>query len=100
MGSIGSDSAQATPPPPHQPVFTTRVKMLRTVLVASLVLLLVVGCFAPFPPGDPRAFLNPVIEPWWCKVPKIVREYLHLKFTFSPLNERGPCTVPSGRFNG
>ena len=47
-----------------------------------------------------RSVLNPLIEPWWCRVPKIMREFLHLKFTFSPLNERGPCTVPSGRFNG
>ena len=23
--------------------------------------------------GDPRAFLNPFIEPWWCRVPKIMR---------------------------
>jgi len=74
--------------------------MNKGVLVSCLVLLFVVGAFAPFPPGDPRAFLNPFIEPWWCKVPKIMREILHLKFTFSPLNERGPCTIPSDTRGG
>jgi len=58
------------------------------------------GVPAPFPDDDPRSILNPLIEPWWCRVPKIMREFLHLKFTFSPLNENGPCVVPSGRFNG
>ena len=47
-----------------------------------------------------RSILNPLIEPWWCKVPKIMREVLHLKFTLTPLNERGPCTVPSDRSPG
>ena len=27
------------------------------------------------------------------------REILHLTVVGSPLNEKGPCTVPSGRFN-
>ena len=43
-----------------------------------------------------RSILNPLIEPWWCKVPKIMREVLHFKFLKTPLNERGGCsTVPS-----
>merc|ERR1712156_909827 len=33
-----------------------------------------VGCYAPFPRSDPRSVLNPLIEPWWCRVPKIMRE--------------------------
>lgn len=40
--------------------------------------------------------MNPLIEPWWCKVPKIMREVLHFKFLKTPLNERGGCsTVPA-----
>jgi len=74
--------------------------MQTKLIIFTLLVCLFVGCYAPFPRNDPRYFLNPFIEPWWCKVPKIMREFLHLKFTFSPLNERGPCTVPSGRFNG
>ena len=30
---------------------------------------------------------------------KYFREFLHQTFAGGPLNERGPCTVPSGRFN-
>jgi len=74
--------------------------MHRLLLVSCLVLVLAIGAYAPFPEGDPRAFLNPIIEPWWCKIPKFMREILHLKATLQPLNENGPCTVPSGRFNG
>merc|ERR1712117_661678 len=76
------------------------IKMGKQLLFATLLICLFVGSFAPFPDNDPRSILNPVIEPWWCRVPKIMREFLHLKFTFSPLNESGPCVVPSGRFNG
>merc|ERR1711988_511626 len=76
------------------------VKMQTKLIVFTLLVCFLVGCYAPFPRSDPRSVLNPFIEPWWCRVPKIMREFLHLKFTFSPLNERGPCTVPSGRFNG
>merc|ERR1712110_431310 len=71
-----------------------RMLSLRSCLMCCLVLLMLLQPTpAPFPPGDPRAFLNPFIEPWWCRVPKIMREYLHLKFTFSPLNENGPCRI-------
>merc|ERR1712244_64149 len=71
-----------------------RMLSLRSCLMCCFVLaLLLQPVPAPFPPGDPRAFLNPFIEPWWCRVPKIMREYLHLKFTFSPLNENGPCRI-------
>merc|ERR1712012_1242397 len=75
------------------------MRMQTKLIFFTLLVCFLVGCYAPFPRNDPRSILNPIIEPWWCRVPKIVRQYLHLKFTFSPLNERGPCTVPSGRFN-
>merc|ERR1739847_134906 len=75
------------------------MRMQTKLIVFTLLVCFFVGCYAPFPRSDPRSVLNPLIEPWWCRVPKIMREFLHLKFTFSPLNERGPCTVPSGRFN-
>ena len=35
------------------------------------------GCVAPFPEGDPRAILNPIIVPWWRISPRPVRESLH-----------------------
>merc|ERR1712080_763342 len=83
--------------PLHQDISMLSV---RTLLCCLVLLCLIQGTPAPFPRNDPRSILNPFIEPWWCRVPKIMREFLHLKFTFSPLNERGPCVVPSGRFNG
>ena len=56
-------------------IFTPRTKMgyTRVLLFLLLLTLLILPTPAPFPPGDPRAFLNPFIEPWWCKVPKIMR---------------------------
>merc|ERR1712083_665476 len=49
---------------------------MKRLLVASLFLCAFQGSFAPFTPGDPRHFLNPLIEPWWCKVPRGVRSFL------------------------
>jgi len=73
--------------------------MQTKLVVFTLLVCFFVGCFAPFPRNDPRSIFNPVIEPWWCRVPKQVREFLHITVVGTPLNERGPCTVPSGRFN-
>merc|ERR1712072_1632302 len=48
-----------------------RMLSLRSCLMCCLVLLMLLQPTpAPFPPGDPRAFLNPFIEPWWCRVPQ------------------------------
>merc|ERR1711982_15523 len=81
-------------------IIQVKMKSQTKLVIFTLLVCLFVGCYAPFPRSDPRYILNPLIEPWWCRVPKIMREFLHLKFTFSPLNENGPCTVPSGNFNG
>ena len=43
------------------------------------------GCVAPFPPGDPRAILNPVIVPWWRISPRPVRSFLHQAVIGEPL---------------
>merc|ERR1712128_18406 len=66
--------------------------MSRAVFLSCLVLCLAVGCYAPFPRNDPRSFFNPIIVPWWCEVPKIAREVLHVVFAQSPLNEPGKCS--------
>merc|ERR1712037_581754 len=52
---------------------------------------------APFPKGDLRAIFNPLIEPWWCIVPKFVRQALVLKYFGTPLVEEGPCSVDPGQ---
>merc|ERR1719222_830401 len=52
---------------------------------------------APFPKGDLRAIFNPLIEPWWCIVPKFVRQVLVLKYFGTPLVEEGPCSVDPGQ---
>merc|ERR1712066_752280 len=62
-------------------------------LVLTVFVCCIVGCYAPFPRNDPRSILNPLIEPWWCKVPTIMREVLHFKFLKTPLNERGGCSI-------
>lgn len=43
------------------------------------------GCVAPFPEGDPRAVLNPVIVPWWRVSPRPVRSFLHQLVIGEPL---------------
>ena len=98
--------------------FSSDITMIKQVLIATLLVCLFVGCYAPFPDDDPRyeksirlkhlvwfslintnlsmltwkifdwfkfemfddlinqcirSILNPVIEPWWCRVPKIMR---------------------------
>merc|ERR1712059_29378 len=68
----------------------------------KMVRCLVVSCYAPFPRNDPRSILNPFIVPWWCKVPKFMRQVLHLLVVKEELNERGPCSaeIPPDRVLG
>merc|ERR1712059_200500 len=49
-----------------------------------------------------RSILNPFIVPWWCKVPKFMRQVLHLLVVKEELNERGPCSaeIPPDRVLG
>merc|ERR1712109_32814 len=81
-----------------QPVVTTitsvccqlppRMKCVLSALLGALcaaVALFSVGCVAPFPEGDPRAVLNPVIVPWWRVSPRPVRSFLHELVVGSPL---------------
>merc|ERR1711881_176892 len=102
MGSVVRATTQSTRETGSSSlsIKTITMQSIKLFLCCLLLLTLFHGVPAPFPESDPRSILNPVIEPWWCRVPKIMREFLHLKFTFSPLNEDGPCVVPSGRFNG
>ena len=44
-----------------------------SLLVLSILFSLFNPVPAPFPKGDARAIFNPLIEPWWCIVPKFVR---------------------------
>jgi len=62
-------------------------------LVFSILLSLFTPVPAPFPKGDARAIFNPLIEPWWCIVPKFVRQLLVLKYFGTPLVENGPCSL-------
>merc|ERR1712088_1043672 len=68
-------------------------RMLRPILCSTIFLCLIVPAPAPFAKSDPRSIFNFLIEPWWCLVPKIVRELLHLKYFGTALNEVGPCTL-------
>merc|ERR1711981_468354 len=68
-------------------------RMLRLMLCSTVFLCLIVPAPAPFAKSDPRSIFNFLIEPWWCLVPRIVRELLHLKYFGTPLNEVGPCTL-------
>merc|ERR1712083_1138233 len=68
-------------------------RMLRLMLCSTVFLCLIVPAPAPFAKSDPRSIFNFLIEPWWCIVPRIVRELLHLKYFGTPLNEVGPCTL-------
>merc|ERR1712158_163611 len=68
-------------------------RMLRLMLCSTVFLCLIVPAPAPFAKSDPRSIFNFLIEPWWCLVPKIVRELLHLKYFGTALNEVGPCTL-------
>ena len=45
-----------------------------------------------------RSVFNPVIEPWWCRITRGERDFLHRLVGLGPLNEKGPCTVPSGKY--
>merc|ERR1712059_230343 len=78
------------------------LKMVRSLLLPCVLLCLVVSCYAPFPRNDPRSILNPFIVPWWCKVPKFMRQVLHLLVVKEELNERGPCSaeIPPDRVLG
>merc|ERR1719187_1871442 len=67
--------------------------MLRLMLCSTVFLCLIVPAPAPFAKSDPRSIFNFLIEPWWCLVPKIVRELLHLKYFGTALNEVGPCSL-------
>ena len=65
-----------------------RMKCVLSALLGALcaaVALFSVGCVAPFPEGDPRAVLNPVIVPWWRVSPRPVRSFLHELVVGSPL---------------
>merc|ERR1711997_142037 len=68
-------------------------RMLRLILCSTVFLCLIVPAPAPFAKSDPRSIFNFLIEPWWCLVPRIVRELLHLKYFGTPLNEVGPCSL-------
>merc|ERR1712212_196720 len=68
-------------------------RMLRLMLCSTVFLCLIVPAPAPFAKSDPRSIFNFLIEPWWCLVPRIVRELLHLKYFGTALNEVGPCTL-------
>merc|ERR1712183_1170852 len=68
-------------------------RMLRLMLCSTVFLCLIVPAPAPFAKSDPRSIFNFLIEPWWCLVPRIVRELLHLKYFGTPLNEVGPCSL-------
>merc|ERR1712133_80676 len=69
------------------------INMGRIILCSTILLCLIVPVPAPFAKDDPRSIFNFLIEPWWCLVPKIVRELLHIKYFGAPLNEVGPCTT-------
>lgn len=68
---------------------------IRPIHCSSVLLLcLIVPATAPFVESDPRSVFNFLITPWWCKVPRFVREILHFKYVGKPLNEvNGKCTV-------
>merc|ERR1712088_920943 len=68
-------------------------RMLRLMLCSTVFLCLIVPAPAPFAKSDPRSIFNFLIEPWWCLVPRIVRELLHLKYFGTALNEVGQCTL-------
>merc|ERR1712210_297135 len=68
-------------------------RMLRLMLCSTVFLCLIVPAPAPFAKSDPRSIFNFLIEPWWCLVPKIVRELLHLKYFGTALNEVGACSL-------
>merc|ERR1712154_649168 len=78
------------------------LKMVKPLLLSCVLLCLLVSCYAPFPRNDPRSVLNPFIVPWWCKVPKFMRQVLHLLVVKEELNERGPCSaeIPPDRVYG
>merc|ERR1712121_431573 len=69
------------------------INMGRIILCSTILLCLIVPVPAPFAKDDPRSIFNFLIEPWWCLVPKIGRELLHIKYFGAPLNEVGPCTT-------
>ena len=51
----------------------TTMSKRSSLLVLSILFTLFTPVPAPFPKGDARAIFNPLIEPWWCIVPKFVR---------------------------
>merc|ERR1712121_160439 len=69
------------------------INMGRIILCSTILLCLIVPVPAPFAKDYPRSIFNFLIEPWWCLVPKIVRELLHVKYFGTALNEVGPCTL-------
>merc|ERR1712133_287293 len=69
------------------------INMGRLILCSTILLCLIVPTPAPFAKDDPRSFFNFLIEPWWCKVPKVVRQLLHLKAFGKDLVEPGECTT-------
>merc|ERR1712033_72100 len=73
--------------------YNNSINMGRIILCSTILLCLIVPTPAPFAKDDPRSFFNFLIEPWWCKVPKVVRQLLHLKAFGKDLVEPGECTT-------
>ena len=48
-------------------VVVMMILMMMTMIMVVLMMIMI-WCA-----GDPRAIFNPLIEPWWCRVPKIMR---------------------------
>ena len=76
-GAVGADTAEAGEGSGTQEPGTHDPRMKRLLCVPVLLCLLP-GAPAPFPRSDPRSIFNPLIEPWWCVVPKFVRQVIFM----------------------
>merc|ERR1711902_472299 len=63
------------------------LRMQTKLVIITLLVCFIAGCYAPFPRSDWRSIFNPFIEPWWCSVSKGTREFLHETFAGGPLEE-------------
>ena len=68
---------------------TTKMSSPRIWLMAVLTVIFLSGVFAPYPPGHPNAFLNPLIIPWWIYTPCSMRKAIHVIATGTPLPPDG-----------
>ena len=68
---------------------TTKMSSPRIWLMAVLTVIFLSGVFAPYPPGHPNAFLNPLIIPWWIYTPCSMRKAIHMIATGTPLPPDG-----------